>query len=83
MNFVPVTVPAIEISIVSVVARVARVNVPAAGHYFPDALDECVHPVRPAHRRQGLIIYRVTRQVSNLGWVDSDLACSFILLGSR
>ena len=25
--------------------------------------------------------YRVTRQVSNLGWVDSDLACSLILPG--
>ena len=25
--------------------------------------------------------YRVTRQVSDLGWVDSDLACSLILLG--
>ena len=26
------------------------------------------------------IIYRVTMQVSDLGWVDSDLACSLILL---
>ena len=29
------------------------------------------------------IFYRVTRQVTDLVWVDSDLACSFILLGSR
>ena len=26
-------------------------------------------------------VYRVTRQVSDLGWVDSDLASSLILLG--
>ena len=27
-----------------------------------------------------LLFYRVTRQVSDLGWVDSDLTCSLILL---
>ena len=26
-------------------------------------------------------MYKVTRQVSDLGWVDSDLACSLILIG--
>ena len=29
------------------------------------------------------LLYRVTRQVSDLGWVDSDLACSSSCLGSR
>ena len=30
-----------------------------------------------------LRLYRVTRQVSDLGWVDIDLVCSSSCLGSR
>ena len=68
-------VPALEED--DVVAHVVG-EVVALPFLFVKFISTAVWSMWILHRK-----YRVTRQVSSLGWVDSDLACSFILLGSR
>ena len=40
-------------------------------------------PFRPTQFSSPLLVYRVTMVVAHQGWVDLDLGCSTLLLGSR